>query len=234
MSFARRATGLRERIDDPSCDSERLQNTYRQFAAVNRLLAGWRGMYRRYIRPGLCDRTHAYAVLDVGCGGGGLLPDLQRWARRDGFQLTGTGVDTDARAIEFVRARSWPAGVTFRLASTAELLEMGERFDFTVCNHVLHHLADEEIPGFLLDIAGLTQGVAVLTDAVRSRTAHALFTLITTPLFHGSFIVEDGRVSIRRSFRPHELRRLAPPAWDVFPVFPFRQAMVYRAAKGKR
>jgi len=57
--------------------------------------------------------------------------------------------------------------------------------------------------------------------------------LIAAPLFHGSFIVEDGRVSIRRSFRPHELRRLAPPSWDVFPVFPFRQAMVYRAAKGK-
>ncbi len=108
------------------------------------------------------------------------------------------------------------------------------RFDFTVCNHVLHHLADEEIPGFLHDIAGLTRVVAVLTDAVRSRTAHSLFTLITAPLFHGSFIVEDGRVSIRRSFRPHELRGLAPPVWDVMRVFPFRHAMVYRAPQGER
>ena len=64
-----REAGLREKMDDPACDLETLRNTYAQFGAVNRLVSGWEGTYRRLIRPFAASRNHTH-LLDVGSGGG--------------------------------------------------------------------------------------------------------------------------------------------------------------------
>ena len=229
MNFAIRDTGLLERMDDPECDSVLLWNTYRQFTWVNRLLVGWRGIYRRLIRPFLCTRERTYTLLDVGCGGGGMLPVFQRWAHQDGFDLRLTGIDTDPRSIAYVDEQTWPVGISFRHCSSTDLVREGSRFDLVICNHVIHHLADHEVRRLLDEVKTITGIVAVISDPVRSRFAYVLFSIVAVPLFRNSFIAEDGQLSIRRSYRPSELRQLAPSGWDIMTRFPYRQFLVYRA-----
>ena len=229
MNFAIRDAGLQEQMDDPECDVVLLWNTYRQFTRVNRLLVGWRGIYRRMIRPLLCDRDRTYTLLDVGCGGGGMLPVLQRWAQQDGFTLNLTGIDTDPRFLSYVDEQIWPVGISFRLGSSIDLVCEGKRFDVVICNHVIHHLANHEVRQLLDEVKTITRILAVISDPVRSRFAYLLFSMVAVPLFRDSFIAEDGQLSIRRSFRPSELRQLAPADWDIVTRFPYRQFLVYRA-----
>ena len=229
MNFSIRDTGLQERMDDPECDDVLLWNTYHQFTRVNRLFVGWYGIYRRLIRPSLrdCERTHT--LLDLGCGGGGMLPVLQRWAHQDGFDLNLTGIDTDPRFMSYVGEQTWPVGISFRVCSSTDLVREGSRFDVVICNHVIHHLADQAVRQLLDEVKMMTDRVAVISDPVRSRFAYVLFSMVAVPLFRNSFIVEDGQFSIRRSFRPAELRQLAPSDWDIVTRFPYRQFLVYRA-----
>ena len=42
-----------ELMDDPACDPVALDNTYRLFGVINPLVASWRPVYRRYVRPAL-------------------------------------------------------------------------------------------------------------------------------------------------------------------------------------
>ncbi len=212
-----RATGILEAMDDPACDPRLLENTYRRFRLVNRLVAGWRLLYRHRIRP-LLSPSRPFALLDIGSGGADVARALADRARRDGLRLEVTAADPDERAHAFASAAPHP-GVALRRASAEQLVDEGARFDLVVSNHVLHHL--DELPGFLAACARLAPR-ALHNDIRRSPAALALYTAAVWPIAAGSFLYGDGCASIRRSYTVAELRAAAPPGWRVEAARPFR------------
>ncbi|MGP4032005.1 class I SAM-dependent methyltransferase [Pseudarthrobacter sp. 1C304] len=219
-----RAAHAVEEMDLPGCDPARLDRTYAQFAVVNRAVSGWRGIYVSRIRPGLRQGTPA-TLLDIGCGGGDVPVMLAHWAAKDSLRLEVTAIDPDPRASRFAAARHAAAGVTFRQATAADLAAEGLSFDLVVSNHVLHHLAEDELPGFLAESAALCHGTVIHNDLRRSPAAYALFYAGALP-FTGSYIRQDGLTSIRRSYTTAELQAAAPPGWNVRRRAPFRNLLV--------
>lgn len=232
MDFLReRAAGAVEEMDLPGCDPARLDRTYAQFALVNRVVAGWRGIYRRQLRP-LLRSGSAGTLLDIGCGGGDVPVMLSRWAARDSLRLDITAIDPDPRAFRFAAARRTGSGVEFRQAMSSQLVREGRRFDFVVSNHVLHHLAADELPGFLADSAELCRARVIHNDLRRSAAAYGLFFAGSWPLT-GSYIRQDGLTSIRRSYTAPELSAAAPPGWEVVRHSPYRNLLILdKAAAG--
>ena len=173
------------------------------------------------------DVSRPATLLDIGCGGGDLARQLVRWAAHDGLTLRVTGIDADARAIAYAHSQPAFSGVQFRQAYSGDLVREGVRFDFVVSNHLLHHLSTPELSALLLDSEELARQKVVHSDIGRSRLAYAGFNMLASPLFHASFIREDGLISVRRSFTAPELNRLAPTGWQVRRQFPFRNLLVY-------
>lgn len=67
----RRSINEAELMDDPSCDPVALNNTYALFGVINPLVASWRPVYRRWIRPALqaaAGEGRTPTLLDVGSG----------------------------------------------------------------------------------------------------------------------------------------------------------------------
>ena len=218
-----RAAHAVEEMDLPGCDPVRLDRTYAQFALVNRAVSGWRGIYRSQLRPRLRQGVKA-TLLDIGCGGGDVPVMLSRWAARDGLGLEITAIDPDPRASRFAAERHSATGVRFRQSTAAELGREGLSFDLVVSNHVLHHLAEEDLPVFLAESAALSHGTVIHSDLRRSTGAYALFFAGSWP-FTGSYIRQDGLTSIRRSYTAAELRSVAPPGWAVVRRAPFRNLL---------
>jgi 2-polyprenyl-3-methyl-5-hydroxy-6-metoxy-1,4-benzoquinol methylase len=221
-----RDTDAVEDMDRPDCDPERLRRTYQQFALVNRVVSGWRRLYRGTVRPQLAGGGTA-TLLDVGCGGGDLAVMFARWAARDGIQLRVTGIDPDARAFRFAAGRKPAPGVEFRQASSGDLLAEGKSYDVVISNHVLHHLTAPQLQSFLDDSAGLARRLALHNDLSRSAAAYALFSAGALPLT-GSYIRGDGLTSIRRSYTVPELAAVVPDGWTVEPHAPFHCLLTYR------
>lgn len=71
-------------------------------------------------------------VLDVGCGGGQILANLQR------FGWNVEGVDFDPLAVAAARER----GVTVRLGSLADQHYSEESFDAVIMSHLIEHVPD--------------------------------------------------------------------------------------------
>ncbi|HET8926861.1 MAG TPA: methyltransferase domain-containing protein [Microbacterium sp.] len=231
MSLAVRDEHVRELMDDPDCDPQRLAATLRRFDLVNRLVAGWGGVARRHLLPRLARLGRPARVLDLGCGGGDVVIRLARLARRAGVDVAWTGADPDERAIAVARARTGAAGgaesggAEFRCADAATLLAEGERFDAVISNHTLHHLG-AGLAAFVTQSRRLSQGIVLHGDIARSRAAYALYTVGITPLAPGTFLRTDGLRSIRRSYTRDELQRALddaqPGTWTVHTPGAFR------------
>ncbi|RCK70135.1 methyltransferase domain-containing protein [Desertihabitans brevis] len=207
-------------MDDPDCDRDRLERTYRQFRAVNRLVSGWRRLYRTRLRPRL-DPDRPTTLLDIGFGGGDIARALAGWAARDGLSLDITAIDPDERALRFAR-RSPAAGVSFQQASSADLVARGDRYDVVVSNHLLHHLDPAQLTALLEDSLALTDGLVLHNDLARARPGYLFWDVATRPLARRSFLHEDGLLSIRRSYRRAELEAVVPTGWRVETMVPQR------------
>nr|WP_155845121.1 class I SAM-dependent methyltransferase [Arthrobacter sp. 135MFCol5.1] len=225
--LARRAAAAVEQMDRADCDARLLDNTYRQFGVINRVLSGWRGLYARELRPIVPPQPRPLTILDVGCGGGDLAVTLSRWAARDGKKMHITGIDPDPRAARFARQRAAASGVDFRQAHSSDLVREKARFDVVISNHVLHHLSPEELRHLLADSEILAERTSLHNDLIRSPAAFALFSVAAMPFRH-SFIREDGLTSIRRSYKPAELSAAAPPGWFVERSSAFHQVLTWR------
>ena len=223
-----RLTGATERMDLADCDPRQLERTYRNFGMVNAALSGWNMVYRREIRPQL-SATRSRSLLDIGSGGGDVPRQLMRWAQRDGLLLTVTAIDADARAVRYARGLPPLPGLRFRQAMSHDLVAENLTFDFITSNHLLHHLTYLELGSLLEDCQALCSGTVIHSDIERSPLAYALFGAATWALFPGSFIHDDGLLSIRRSYTAPELQRSVPGGWRVVRQFPYRNLLTYRA-----
>ncbi|MGI3779451.1 MAG: class I SAM-dependent methyltransferase [Janthinobacterium lividum] len=221
-----RETTAVELMDDPGCDPVLLDRTYAQFAVVNRLVSGWRRLYVANLRPALAASARP-TLLDVGFGGGDIPRRLARWADRDGIDLAVTAIDPDPRAGAFV-GRSPTRGVTFRSATSTDLVAEGRRFDVVVSNHLLHHLDPTALQRLLADSEQLAGRLALHSDLRRSSSAYRAYAVVTRPLAGSSFLRADGLLSIRRSYRPDELRDVRP-GWSVRAAAPFRVLLQHDA-----
>ena len=185
-----------ERMDAPDCDPASLESTYAHFRVVNAVVAGWQLTYRWYLRPVL-RRDQVTTVLDIGSGGGDLPRALARWAARDGYPVRITGIDPDSRAHSWATRQAAAPGVSFRRALSSDLVAEGRSFDVVISNHLLHHLNDVQLQVLLADSQRLARIRTVHSDIARSRWAYVLFSAGTWPFFGGSFIRQDGLISIR-------------------------------------
>jgi ubiquinone/menaquinone biosynthesis C-methylase UbiE len=231
VDLADRATTLVELMDDPRCDPAVLDRTYRRFTVVNALVSGWRSTFRDEVLPALPTDRRA-RVLDLGCGGGDLARSIARWARSAGRTIDVIGVDPDHRAIRAATRVDSP-GVTFRTASSRDLVDAHEQFDAVVSNHVLHHLSDDDRERFLAESAALVgeHGRVVHSDIRRSPSAYRSYAGASWLVSAGTFVRVDGLRSIRRSYTVDELRSVVPVGWDVRPRAPHRLVAVWDARR---
>lgn len=214
-------------MDDPDCDRESLFNTYRQFGRINRMLSGWRQIYKTHIRPRYAGSTRPLTLLDIGFGGGDIPLSLARWAGNDQIGLDITAIETDQRAVDFAAELSVPANVTFAHCSSTDLLGRGARFDIVISNHLLHHLDETEMNRILQEARELSSELVLFNDLERSDLGYMLFNIFSRPLFQSSFITHDGLLSIKRSYTLQELQDRVPQEWDVQRLFPFRLLLKY-------
>lgn len=218
---------LREYMDDPNCNLEKLHATYTQFETVNRLIGGWGRIYTSYIRPALVKAGNRASVLDIGCGGGDILRLIDRFCQQDDITAQMTGIEPDKRAIQYLDEQAWPENFTFLNLRTGDLVAENKRYTVVISNHLIHHLEDNEIRSICHDAQTLAEERVIFSDIERSDIGYACFSLIAPLFFRNSFIVADGTRSIRRSFQKEELSPLLPDGWEVKKQFPFRLLAVY-------
>lgn len=137
-------------------------------------------------------------VLDVGCGSGDVPVLLRRVLRG---RLSAVGAD-----IKLLHLQAAPRDLLRVVADARRLPFAPLTFDVVTASLFLHHFGEAELPELLRSLFALAGRALVVNDLHRARLPYVFGRAIFPLLFRSRVSVEDGLVSIRRSFREPELR----------------------------
>lgn len=199
-------------MDDPACDEEKLLRTIDQFESVNFWVSRYRAILKRWVLRDMERNPDKPAhLIDVGAGGCEIAVWLLGEARRRKLSLEVTAIDSDARIVAHARKRYGNVrGLVIQQGISGMLPDAGPA-DYVFSNHVMHHLAENDLVKFLSDVHASAKRCWVMNDLARSVWSYAGFQLFGR-LYRNSFVFEDGKRSIRRGYNRVELAGIAGQA----------------------
>jgi SAM-dependent methyltransferase len=181
---------------------------------VNRWLGGRRHLLRA-VRPFLHEGAR---VLDVGCGSADLPAQLLEAVPA---RIVVVGVD-----LKLLHLRQAPQKVHRVVADVRELPFPPRSFDVVTASLFLHHFDGAAVASVLRSLFSLARRALVVNDLLRARVPLLFGRFFFPLLFQSPVSVADGLVSIRRAFRPHELREAFQaadlPGVQILRRFPYR------------
>jgi hypothetical protein len=116
-------------------------------------------------------------------------------------RLTAVGAD-----IKLLHLQAAPRDLLRVVADARRLPFAPLTFDVVTASLFLHHFEEAELPALLRSLYALAARALVVNDLRRARVPYVFGRAAFPLLFRSRVSVEDGLVSIRRSFREPELR----------------------------
>jgi 2-polyprenyl-3-methyl-5-hydroxy-6-metoxy-1,4-benzoquinol methylase len=166
-------------------------------------------MMRRYRRTAGAPLS----VLDVACGGGDLLIELARHAKRAGVDVAWSGCDISPTALDHARSAASKAGVTIAFYAHDVIAEPLEKtYSFVSSTLFLHHLRRPDAVRLLENVRGAASEAVFIDDLLRSRRGYLLAWLGCRLLSRSPVVHFDGPASVRAAFTPAEAIQLADEA----------------------
>ncbi|MCA1628802.1 MAG: methyltransferase domain-containing protein [Acidobacteria bacterium] len=226
MFFPARSYEL-EHLDKGDYTPEEYEDCLVELRRVNEWLGDASALKRSLFPEIARARLESFSLLDVGAGSGYLLRVAAREARAKNLAARLTGLELDPLAARAIaeESRGFPEIGAVRGDATRLPFADGS-FDYVCCSLFTHHFRDDGVISVLGEMARVARRSVFVIDLHRNALAYLLYTTVGKIFLHNRLIREDGALSIRRSFRPRELRELAARAGlkeiGVRRRFPFR------------
>lgn len=170
---------------------------------INALLGGHRatllGLERLMLSP-----ARSWKILDIGCGGGDTLAQVQAWGQRRGLRLQLTGVDLHADAIVYAERACAGQGIEFIQADYRDLdLEP----DLIISSLLCHHLNPDALQDYFEWMRRQGRYGFVINDLHRHPLAYHAIKALTYGLSGSELVRNDAPLSVWRGFSRTELKQ---------------------------
>lgn len=211
MFTLRQRSSLQEFIDNQAEDSGLLHQTYRQIRTIN----GWIGGYYPVLNAinfflSRYSNQHRVSILDVGCGDGETLRQIQRRFHSKNLELT--GVDRLEPVIVSARSQTYGNDIHFSCEDVLLDKRPDQTYDLVISSLVMHHLSDKEITKLLGWMTDHVRWGWFISDLHRNFLAYYFIKYFSRILRLNHLICHDAPLSVARGFRRKEWIRLLTKA----------------------
>jgi Methyltransferase domain len=194
-----------ELLDDPAADPAAVTESLRNISRANRWFGGsWA------VRYGLQQALHgiplgtSLSLIDLGTGLGDLPRVAVGWARRRGIRLIPVGLER-SRVAAALASRT---GLPTALACAGAPPLRDKSVDVVLVSQLAHHLTSASVMHLFRTCDRLARRAVIIADLRRHSLAAPAFWCGARLLRFDPVTLVDGMTSIRRGFRPDELRDL--------------------------
>jgi SAM-dependent methyltransferase len=198
-----------EALDDGTCPPEVARRILKDIARANALFGGRAAVswgVKRLLRG--VPSGSRLTLLDVGAGAGDIAGAVRAVARRRNVALIPVGLDPLPAAARLCRE----AGVLPLRASAAAFPLRPNAVDIVIASQFLHHFSRSSAMALARAFDAIARLGVVVAEPRRTEAAAAGIWLAGHALGFHPVARDDGVVSVRRSFRVDELRRLLDEA----------------------
>jgi len=211
-----------ERLDTGDYTPEEYAKWQKEMHWINRLLGDTRAL-RNSLESIVNGAKGPISILDGGAGAGELLKSASEFLQdRIGLLV---GAELNLEAARTIQGRAAEFGVAGLQCDAMRLPFADHSFDVVISSLFLHHLPEDAGISLLLEMSRVARRRIILIDLHRHLAAYYLYRAMGSLLLQ-RFTVEDGSLSILRSFVPGELQDLAKAAglveFEIKRSFPFR------------
>jgi len=194
-----------EMLDSGSIPAELLIRNLRELDFLNRT-GGGHAISLEGIKKLAIDRNMHYDIVDLGCGSGDSMKYIARWARKNGFSMSFTGIDKNADAIQYLNANCNDyQEIQGMVGDYNNFLNKIGKTDIIHSSLFCHHFNEDELLRMLKIIYSKVTCGFVINDLQRNIKAYYGAKIMTSILRGSSLSKHDGPVSVMRGFRRKEL-----------------------------
>lgn len=198
---------------DAPCSFEQLRACLHDIARVNRLTFAYRPTisWMEALVAAHPPLARPLRVVDVGCGYGDTLRQINAWAAKRGIAVALTGIDLNPDAIRAAKEAT-PARPIEWIVGDALSGNAAGNIDVVISSLLTHHLTNPQIVQFLRWMDRTTRLGWFINDLHRQPVPYRLFCLLARFTNWHPFVKNDGPVSIRRSFLVEDWQNLCAAA----------------------
>lgn len=197
-----------ELIDNLEVSVHLLHKNLLELDFLNRIANG-HSLSLNGIRKLMIKPDKIYTITDLGCGSGDSLRYISRWAAKNNFQVSLTGVDRNPEVIRIMEnACMGYSNIKGIATDYKDYLMRYPHPDIIHCSLFCHHLSDEELLWLLrFCTTHVTTGI-VINDLLRTAAAYYSAKIFTRLFFGSELSRNDGPLSVLRAFNTDEVRSL--------------------------
>ncbi|MBD2746897.1 methyltransferase domain-containing protein [Microvirga sp. BT688] len=216
-------------MDTEAVSFEDYRDCLKDLATVNALtlthgpVLTWLDRATRNLAP-----NERATVLDVGYGYGDLLRRVHDWSRRKGRLVDLVGIDLNPMSEPIAKAAT-PSDVSIDFRTGNVFDYTPERpVDFVISSQTTHHMSNEELATFIRWMEQVAARGWYIADLHRHPVPFHVFGALARVARWHRFVQHDGPVSIARSFRKADWKKIlhaagvAPEAAEIRWHVPFR------------
>lgn len=205
--FSQRSQHI-EIMDDLNCHGEVVEQTLRELEVINRWLGGndvtISGIKKLVEGNNLESRV--ITIADLGCGGGDILKEIDRWANKHNFKVRLIGIDANPFIVRFAeRNCSHYANIEFRVQNVFDPDFQSQSYDIVIATLFTHHFNSRDLSQLFSSLYQQARIGVVINDLHRHWFAYHSIKILTGLFSRSKMVKFDAPLSVLRAFAKKEL-----------------------------
>lgn len=198
-------------MDDLKISGPVIAQTLRELNTINKWLGGNQISVSAFKKIALEKKS--ISLVDLGCGGGDIMKEMAQWARKKNIKANFVGIDANSNIIEYAKKNTvdFPE-ISYQAINIFSEDFQSQSFDLIHCCLFTHHFSNEELVQLFSQFKKQAREGVIINDLHRHPLAYWSIIALISLFSKSEMVKNDASVSVARSFRKSELRKILEEA----------------------